>query len=220
VIFTFNKYLSLGNTCKTRHQLDRIFSSRFEGYHPTKGYFDWLWGGGIDGVIKVIQKDFFISADNLVVKKHGAGTQVYDESTGFYFLHDFVFSKEGLLDLKIANHEMLNQLEAFMQKYTVMAEKTRALFKSEERICFVYCGRLNRAQIGDFLSVTTEIFRAKPVLLNIAYFNEVPNNEEISGYEDSLQIRIVNDEAVKGTPGEWMGVNESWDKAFQDFSLI
>lgn len=219
-MFIFKKYVSLGNNCKTRHQIDRVFSTRVTGYQPAKGYFDWLWGGGIDGVTKIFKNKFEISVNNLIVKKIGGTSQVYDESTGFYFLHDFVFSEIGLTDLEHANREMLSQFNEFSQKYSAMADKTKAYFKNIDDVCFVYYGCITRTQIEDFFTITAEIFGFKPMLLNIVDFNDQTHKDEIWGYEDILKIRIVNDESVKGTPSEWMGFNESWDNAFQDFALI
>jgi hypothetical protein len=172
----------------------------------------------MDGVIQAIKNNFEITDKSLIVKKAGGTIQVCDVSTGFYFLHDFKFSKEALADLEIANNEMLDHLVEFRNKYAVMADKTRTLFRAAEGICFVYAGRISRQQAKDFFASTLTLFQTKPMLLNIVPFDEVPDYAEISGFGESWQVRVVNDDPVKGTPMAWKGCDDSWDHALQDFS--
>lgn len=218
-MYNFKKFFSLGNACKTRHQLDRIFGGRSANYIPVKGYFDWLWGAGINGVVKTIENDFEIKADSLVVKFAGGTVQVYDPNTGFYFLHDFVFSSVARENLDSARQEMFVQLQNFLLKYSNMAIKTTNIFASCKDVCFVYAGSLTRSQVIDFQEITRSKFHATPFLLNIVSPDAVPLPGETRGFEETWQVQVVDDHAVKGTPQEWMGVNESWDSAFQDFFL-
>lgn len=216
----FNRYISLGNACRTRYQIDRIFGKRDPAYRPTKGFFDWLWGPEMKGVIRALRNDLKISPSDLVVEHVANVLQVRDLSTGFYFLHDFHFSDRAVLNISVAHEEMCAQKEAFLQKYNYLAEKTRAAAVGADSVCYVYHGALAPEVAQEFFLAMREVFNRRPVLLNI-----VP---EHCGHLDSLAledcdglwlVRRVDDRAARGSSNEWKGVDASWDLAFEDFGL-
>lgn len=210
---TFKNYLSLGNACKTRYQLDRFFTARKPNYQPMKGYFDWLWGGGIEGVIKAFNCNLSISKDDLIVCNIGGTTQVCDVNTGFYFLHDFTFSNNALNDLKLANSEMILQLDQFLIKYDYLASKTLKLVHDNDLLCLVYIGPVSRE---NFLNLH-DLFEGDITLLNILPVDQSFDMSVLEGFEKKWLIRSVDDGVVKGTPNEWMGSNDSFDIALNDF---
>jgi len=212
-MYKFNNYLSLGAACKTRYQLDRFFSKRKPGYQPIKGYFDWLWGGGFDGVSKAFMSNFAIDKEDFVVKNAGGTTQVFNIKTGFYFLHDFVFSKNALLDLSLANLEMAEQLDNFIEKYQYLGSKTIELVRENNLLCLVYIGPVIRES---FLKLHDH-FDGNLTLLNILPADQNIDMTILDGFEKKWFIRTVDDDVVNGTPNEWMGSDVSFDLAFNDF---
>ncbi len=192
---------------------------RFPGYKPTKAYFDWLWGGGMDGVVRAMKSNLSISLENLEVRRAGGTTQVFDKSTGYYFLHDFVFSSDALSDLTLAHSEMLEQAEGFLAKYRHLGDKTRRLLHASDGVCFVYHGVLSEAQADEFFATVQAMFGGSPTLLNVVQSRDALPAAKFAGNARKLIVRAVDDEAVKGTPEEWKGSDASWDKVFEDFVL-
>ncbi len=154
-----------------------------------------------------------INKDDLVVKNAGGTTQVYDIKTGFYFLHDFVFSKNALLDLSLANLEMIKQLDDFIEKYQYLASKTIRLVRENDLLCLVYIGPVSRES---FLKLH-DFFDGNLTLLNILPVDHNIDMTILQGFEKKWFVRTVDDDAVKGTPNEWMGSDVSFDLAFNDF---
>lgn len=216
-MFTFKKYVSLGSTCRTRHQLDRIFKQRNEQYVPTTGFFDWLWGPAMPGVIFELERDFQISMSEFDVKLVGEYPQVFNRSSEFYFLHDFIFSDDAVRDIELARNEMVTQFGSFQKKYNHLAEKLMNLIRENDHICFVYFGKLDLISVRGFYSVLHENYGVAPPLLNIL---QVSDQVECDYFEDTnfpVYKRFVDDRGVAGTEREWMGVDSEWDSAMKDF---
>jgi len=218
----YEQYVSLGRDCQARYQIDQVFNSRSPVYEPSKSFFDWLWGAGMDGVIKTIGNNMEISRDNLIIKMVRDAPQVYDQSTGYYFQHDFKFTSEAYLNMEVATHEMLNQLDSFISKYSHLADKTKRYFVKSEHVLFVYYGILSCDLVEKFYAVAQHISSMDgvrpPSLLNIIPSN-VAVDSKLERFKDSLCQRTVNNERVLGTADEWMGDDMSWSKAFEDFTL-
>ena len=220
----YSHYVSLGVDCKTRYQIDKVFSGRSFQYEPTKGVFDWLWGAGMNGVVDMIDNNMEIMASNLVVKMIHGIPQVFDNRTGFYFQHDFKFSQEAALSLSLAHTEMNDQLNNFHDKYNHLAKKSKSYFVKSHTVCFVYSGALDRNLVERFHSSIQSTFGSvnfnKPNLLYVVPSNVVVDPNEFDSYNDCIFVRTVDDSAVKGTPNEWQGDDESWNKVFEGFALV
>lgn len=218
-MYSFDKYLSIGDACKTRHQIDRYFKCKYTNYQPSKGFFDWLWGPGIEGVTAAFRQHLKIHPSNLSLRKAGGTIQVQDMSTGHYFLHDFKFSDSLGLEIDGYRTEFLEQTPDFLKKYSHLATKTLDLITGTSSVCLVYHGEISHESATEFFSTMEELFSRRPFLLNIIQESTTHTNERNTEFEDCWITRKVNDNATKGTANEWKGVDSSWNNALKDFFI-
>ena len=184
--------------------------------------FDWLWGSGIEGVIKLFQADFIFNLDSFEVRNVGGQPQVFDTYTGFYFLHDFTFSSDAHADYSIARSEMAHQFLDFNSKYMHLTQKLLNLLTLKSPFCFVYYGPLSLSQANIFLALVNSKFGFIPGIINILDINDhsLDPGLDLLKHEYPFFVRFVDDSKVSGTENEWMGYDASWDVAFNDFSLL
>lgn len=211
----FDFLLPIGGACQTRHQIERYLKKTYEIKQPAC-FFDWLGLGGVRGVKKMIEQDFLLKPSDFVVKSvyiENHFTPIH-EPTGFRFQHDFGTTKESRQNKDIAMKTMADNMEISLSKYKHLSDRTRRILSSGKTIGLAYHGTTSIEKINELMGLLKNKFNSEFYFINII---EPVKTKKIYG-NNIISIEIDNS-SVKGTAGEWMGDNTSWDTALNELQI-
>ncbi len=207
---TFDFIVSLGSDCTTRYQIERIQKQRDPSFIPETFYFDWLWRDkGFQSNIIALQDKLNFSKKDFRLKFHDSSYQVYNVRSGFYFLHDFNLTDNSInSNIEDLQDQFNEQYGNFESKYNYLADKTRQLMSSGNKVLYVFAKQQisleECARFFDFIGINS-------------YLLHLPDLElQMSG---PYHKRLFSFSIIHNSP-DWMGNDEQWDLAFSEIPKI
>ena len=205
--------LSIGKACRTRYQIDRFMETVSPNYQATRYFFDWLYKGGITGVINLVERDFRIEPADIVVGEFNGEFLPRDKDSGMAFLHDLGTLDEPWKQFEDCRRAIAENIGESIRKYSYLGAKTRSLL-SRQNVALVYQSddaeqRDLRGHIDHLLALLRTKFGRNYIFVNVVEEGAAPI------FGDSIVTTYVQDSKSpkNGTPHSWQGWDESWSKA-------
>ena len=207
--------MSIGNFCRTRYQIDQFMNSVSPGYEPVSLFFDWLFLGGLLGVIDLFRRDFEIVEDDIGVHSGKEGFIPRDKRSGMGFRHDFGTRHEPWESLDECRLHMANEMKDSLEKFRYLAVRTRA-FMAEKNVALIYQSRKSEQRHLHLLAQQLlQVIRSK-YSGQFLFVNVIEEGKGVSLFGESIVTVAVNDDGCpkNDTPEWWQGSDESWSRAF------
>ena len=205
----FEKVVSLGSDCATRHHIDRALKIIQPSYTPETFFFDWLWRDrGFESNIIAMRDRLVLEKNDFELKQVGGSYQAYHFKTGFYFLHDFEFTNNTLNTRDLVQREFDEQYHEFNLKQQYLGQKTFDLVTSDKRLLFIFTKQdISQDQVNEFFSkVGNNSWLLHLPELNLA--TSMPFHDRLISKQISHQ----------GT--DWTGNHQSWDEIFFESDIF
>jgi hypothetical protein len=198
-------FISIGDNCKVRHQIDNYGFAKSSYYKKNSYYFDWLMWGGINGLCYYIENDFQVNLEDFSVIQNKGRFAPYHILSNHVFLHDFG-GRGWCTDLEDAENYFREGFDASISKYRHLAEKTLLKLKSKSELYLVFYGEIEACEFDNLVSLHQMKYGREIKLVNVLEKNqnELKGKNVITRYvDDSLSQK-------KGTNLEWQGDDDQW----------
>lgn len=212
----FHALISIGDACRTRYQLDSLMLSRFPDYKTSSYCFDYLMMGGLPGVINLLQRDFLMTEDDICIFDNGGKFAAQDKNSGMVFLHDFGAS-HWWDSYDHCEAAIRSTMHSTLDKYQYLGSKTKALLMQDSTFGLVYYGSAKKNDFERLKEVVEANYSKNFYLIHVTE----AGTQNLQNYDDLVLSVTVNDSNSPkiGTPREWEGWDESWQKAFLKFVI-
>ncbi|MCF8133542.1 MAG: hypothetical protein K9J72_10540 [Synechococcus sp. Tobar2m-G35] len=205
--------ISIGSNCRTRFHIERTLRRSHPEVDYPAFFWDWLEGGGVQGIGWCLRNNFFLKAADFAVQALGpAGPYVpLHEPSGFLFHHDF----GGAASEAMAAHAgLMDSLPESLQKYNYLATRTKALIESDHPIVLVYLGALTIADYEE-LDLLFDLKSQNRRLVNVLVCEDAGR----ALVDRNLDTFLVDDNAADLQHPVWQGHHEDWDRVFREIPL-
>jgi hypothetical protein len=207
----FSEIISLGDGCSVRYQLDRIKRINQPNFIESSYYFDWLWSDkSFSSNLLSIRSGFSIDRKNFELKVIAGSWQVYQSSTGFYFLHDFIFMNNTVENYTDVLFQFEEQFSDFKNKYEHKANKTKYWMSSDLCVLFVYNLR-NESISEDYIN---EFFSNVSIEHKLLILPEATSQYTVASHPRVI-VRPIN-----ALTSEWSGSDSEYDRVFNDIEFL
>jgi hypothetical protein len=206
--------LSLGGACQTRFQIERWLRATQPSLDYPTFFFDWLYLGGIKGVIWMLENGFSLFETDFQIH------HIHDQSlfvprhrpSGFAFMHDFGGYAKTYECAEAGMHKAMHNS---LTKFNFLARRTKALIESSIPLSFIYQGQVGvpeSVKLSQLLSngvtqrmvinVLSQDLKCNLASLSNVHFMYI--DEKSHGKDQSLA---------------WTGNDQAWDSIFQQMSI-
>ncbi|GGP50313.1 hypothetical protein [Shewanella saliphila] len=204
------KFISVGDNCKVRYQIDKYGFAKLPDYKKNSFFFDWLMWGGLNGFYYFVENDFKLKFEHFnIVENKGkfAPSHIFSNHV---FLHDFGVSG-WVNDRKSAESNFLKNCDDTINKYEYLAEKTQLAFKNERDLYLVFYGVVDIEEFNRLVILYESKYGRKLELVNILEIAQKEKEQE----HPNIITRYVDDSISfkSGTSQEWQGDDEQWYSA-------
>ena len=203
-------YLSLGNSCRTRFQIDRHSRIISPNYKPGFYFFDRLMAGNLPGVINLIERDFVLREGDLEVYELNGRYRPRDRQSGMVFLHDFGSHGDFWDSHTECIIAMTKGMEASLALYDRLRVATISLLKSKGNVILIYHGPASAEDFSYLKKLLKYKYGRNFRIVNILEAGQPP-----TAHRRSAVTRYVRDSEShkRGGPAEWEGCDDSWARA-------
>ena len=209
--------ISFGRDCRTRFQLDRFMISKNPYYSSSSYFFDWLMSGELTGVINIIERNYIINPDDIKSVEVAKGQFApCDIKSGFIFIHDF--GSNGVINnFHDCETAIKNSYSTSLEKYNYLGRKTDEFLTKNNDATIIYSGPESNTTILKLKNLLTQKYNNNFAFAHILEINKKNLNTII---DDNPLVYFVDEEnsPKKGTPQEWEGNDESWQKVFEQIN--